>query len=91
MSVIRIKRQHNLPMDQARQQVRDVVARLQQKFDATYTWKDDTVSFKRSGASGQISVDDKQIDVEVKLGLVLSPMRASVEKAIKDYLDENIA
>jgi putative polyhydroxyalkanoate system protein len=91
VSVIRINRKHNMPLDQARQQVREVVDKLQRKIAADYTWNRDTVSFKRSGASGRIKVDDRQIDVEVKLGLVLSPMRSSVEKAINDYLDENLA
>ena len=51
----------------------------------------ETLEFKRSGADGEIEVNDAKVRVEVKLGLLLSAMSGSIKREIEKALDEYLA
>ena len=86
--MIHIQREHHLPRQRVKEQLAGLAEMLKEDLQADYEWQDDTLTFKRTGASGQISVDDNQIDVQIELGLVLRPLSGKVEQAINDYLDQ---
>jgi putative polyhydroxyalkanoate system protein len=91
MSLIRIERTHRLDHAHIRAEVESLAAELEHKLHGRYHWEGDTLRFSRAGASGQISVHPSSIVIEVKLGLALMPLRASVERTLKDYLDRHLA
>ena len=46
------------------------------------------LEFKRSGANGFIEIGDHELEIEIKLGMLLTPLKSTIETKINDYLDE---
>lgn len=90
MATVDITRDHQLGKDVARERAQQLADKLAQKLDAKCAWQGDELTFKRSGADGSITVSDAQVRVQVKLGLMLTPMagmvKGEVEKALDKYL-----
>ncbi len=86
MAIIHIKQQHKLSHDEARARIEKIAEDLKHKLDADYQWDGDSLRFKRSGASGSIDLGDDQIELKIKLGMLLAPMKPKIEK----YITENL-
>ncbi|MGB5260908.1 MAG: polyhydroxyalkanoic acid system family protein [Gammaproteobacteria bacterium] len=91
MSNIHIKRSHNLPRDEARARVEEIARDLKKKLNADYAWKGDSLRFQRTGASGSIDVNEEFIDINIQLGMMLSPMKAKIEKSIREHMTVALA
>jgi putative polyhydroxyalkanoate system protein len=87
MANIHIKRKHNLTREEARKRVDEIAKALKKEFDADYTWQGDALQFKRSGATGFIKLDEESIELKIKLGMMLTPVKGKIESAIRDKLD----
>jgi putative polyhydroxyalkanoate system protein len=87
MAVIRVRRQHHLGAKEARSTVEKLAKKLQKELDAQYHWQGSKLQFKRSGASGHIDVSEHEVNVEIKLGMLLTPLKGKIEKTIKDEID----
>ncbi|MGD8588889.1 MAG: polyhydroxyalkanoic acid system family protein [Chromatiales bacterium] len=88
MARIHIKRQHNLGRDVARQRVEKVANDLQDRLSATWSWQGDSLCFERSGASGAVQVGDDFVEFEIKLGILLSPLKGTIEQSIEQQVDK---
>ena len=64
---------------------------LAEKLSAEYQWEKDRLVFKRSGANGFVRIGNQELEIEVKLGMLLRPLKSTIEKTISDYLDERLA
>ena len=91
MSSIHIKRRHQLPRAELRKRVEHLAEDLKSKLNADYAWKGDSLRFKRSGASGSIDIAEDAIELKIKLGLMLTPMKGKIEVTIREYLDLALA
>jgi putative polyhydroxyalkanoate system protein len=91
MATIHIKRSHSLPRDVARAQVEKIARELKARLKADYAWDGDSLKFNRAGASGAIVLGDGYIDLRLKLGLALSPMKGTIEKTILERIDDALA
>ncbi|BCD85187.1 hypothetical protein PSm6_15940 [Pseudomonas solani] len=91
MARINVERSHNLGRSAVRAKAEQLAERLAREYDVRYQWRGDTLEFKRSGADGQIEVSDDKVNVEVKLGLLLSAMSGSIKREIEKALDEYLA
>ena len=87
MALIHIKREHGLTREQARAKVEELVQGLGAELKVTHEWQGDVLRFKRSGATGAVGVSDDSVEIKIKLGLVLAPAKAKIEKAILEGLD----
>ncbi|MEN8165984.1 MAG: polyhydroxyalkanoic acid system family protein [Pseudomonadota bacterium] len=90
MANINIKRQHSLGRTTARDRVQEIANSLQDKLKAKWSWDGDSLNFQRSGASGSVIVGDDFVEFKVKLGLLLSPMKGTIEDAIQQQLDRSL-
>jgi putative polyhydroxyalkanoate system protein len=90
MAVIKVKRRHKLGADQARATVEELAQKLEQELNAKYHWEGDTLRFSRSGASGHIDVKDRELAIEIKLGMLLSPLKGKIERTIQDEIDKHL-
>lgn len=88
MPSIDICRGHDLGNQRARTIVDDVANEMQQKFATTNHWQDDTLHFSRPGIEGQICIEDGQIHVQARLGLLFGAMKSVIEREIERTLDE---
>ncbi|MEJ2320816.1 MAG: polyhydroxyalkanoic acid system family protein [Gammaproteobacteria bacterium] len=88
MATIKIKKEHALPHDKVVKAVQKLADELAEKLDADYEWEGDDLSFKRSGASGKVCVGKENVEVDIKLGMLLTPLKGKIEQTVRDYLDE---
>lgn len=91
MAIIHITRYHHLDQATVRANVQELAETLVEKLSAEYKWEKDRLIFKRSGASGFVRIGDQELEVEVKLGMLLSPLKGSIESTITEYLDQRLA
>ena len=91
MSKIHIKRTHNLSRDDARARVETIAKDLKKKLDANYAWQGDSLKFKRTGASGSIDLGKDFIDINIELGMMLTPMKGKIEQSIKEHVNVALA
>lgn len=89
MSDILIRRRHNLGAKAARQAAEKIADQLDEEFDLAYEWDDNVLVFKRSGVSGELIVEKKEVHIRVRLGFLLMAIRPRVEAEIHRYFDEN--
>jgi putative polyhydroxyalkanoate system protein len=89
MSDIQIRRRHNLSAKAAKLAAEKIADQLDEEFDLAYEWDDNVLIFKRSGVSGELVVEKKEVRIRVRLGFLLLAIRPRVEAEIHRYFDEN--
>lgn len=87
MTKIDIKRQHDLGYDKAHDITDNLARELSEQFDAECRWEGPELRFERTGASGCVRVGDDEVRVEVRLGMLLSPLKGKMESVISEKLD----
>ncbi len=90
MATIRINRKHDLDQDRIRDEIQKLADELARKLSARYQWRGDRLMFERSGANGHIDIGDSDVDVEIKLGMLLTPLKSQIESTIEEYLDSRL-
>lgn len=88
MSDILVRRGHGLSLKRAKEAAEIIATRLQEQFDLAYEWDGDILRFKRSGVSGHLAVSKRDVEINVRLGFLLLPLRAHIEREIHAYCDE---
>ena len=91
MTDIHIKRTHRLDRETVHNKVQQLADKLAEDLSVEYKWEKDRLVFKRSGASGVIRIGEQEVEIEVKLGLMLKPLKGSIEKSITEYLDQKLS
>jgi putative polyhydroxyalkanoate system protein len=90
MATIHITRSHQLDQETVRDKVQELADKLSEELSAEYKWEKDRLVFKRTGANGFVRIGDQELEVEVKLGMMLRPLKGTIEKTITDYLDQRL-
>ena len=90
MATVKVKRPHQLDPSKARQTVEQLAKKLQKELDAEYHWEGSSLVFSRSGASGHINVGDKEVQVEIRLGMLLGPLKGKIQKNIEEEIDRHL-
>jgi len=90
MATIHITKSHQLDQETVRDNVQELADMLVEKLSAEYQWEKDRLIFKRSGAHGFVRIGNQELEVEVKLGMLLRPLKGTIEKTITDYLDQRL-
>ena len=91
MATIHISKQHNLDNETVRKEVQNLAEKLSEELSANYDWEGDRLVFKRSGANGHIDIGEGEIDIEIKLSMMLTPLKGTIEKTVNNYLEEHLA
>jgi putative polyhydroxyalkanoate system protein len=91
MSDIHFKRSHQLSLKDAKKVAQKAADDLAAEYDLESEWDGDTLHFHRSGVEGHIHVTDSQIDLNVKLGFLLRPFKATFEKHIEGNIEKMLA
>ena len=87
MPTISIQRRHKLDHKNAKAAAQKIAADLHQRFDLECTWDGDNVSFQRSGLSGEMRVGKNDVELNVQLSFLMTPLKGPIEKAIRNELD----
>lgn len=88
---MRIRRSHNLGLEEARHRADLIAADLQQQFSLRSQWRGDALHVQGNGVSGQLKVDEQNIELEVRLGFALKLMEGPIRSAIEKTIDEELA
>lgn len=82
MSIIHVKHKHSLSPQETRERVEEIAKGLKKEYKIDYAWKGDRLLFKRTGAAGKVDLGDGFIVLDIKLGMVLAPLKGKIEKTI---------
>jgi putative polyhydroxyalkanoate system protein len=93
MSTIRISRPHRLTRDHARRTAEAVARRLEARHPVSWSWQGDSLELSAPagparGARGRVTIEDRNLAIELHLPLALFPLRSLVEKRLTAKLDE---
>lgn len=87
MSDIDIRRRHARPVAELRSALDELATALAGKFGMRCTWRGDDLEFARPGVDGRLSLAPGEIRLRARLGLMMRPLRAAIEREIERYLD----
>lgn len=87
MPTISVKRRHKLEHKKAKAAAQTIAKDLTKRFDLVCEWSGDKVSFERAGLSGYMHVGKSEIELNVQLSFLLTPLKGPIERAIRDELD----
>ncbi|MCO4812626.1 MAG: polyhydroxyalkanoic acid system family protein [Gammaproteobacteria bacterium] len=88
---MRIRRHHNLGLEEARNRADRIAVDLQEQFSLRSNWQGDVLQVKGNGVNGQLSVDDTHFELDVSLGFALKLMEGPIRSAIEKMIDEELA
>lgn len=88
---MKIRRNHNLSVEEARDRADRIAADLQEEFSLRSRWQGDALLVEGNGVSGQLRVDDHVVELEVRLGFALKLMEGPIRSAIEKMIDEELA
>jgi putative polyhydroxyalkanoate system protein len=91
MPTICVSRTHTLPHKKAKDAAEEIARDLKARFALDYAWNGDTIEFERPGVTGTLRVKKDCIELDVSLGLLLTPLKASIEREIGAQLDRAVA
>ena len=87
MPTLSIQRAHALTPQRARAVAESIALQLRERFDLTYQWQGDVLTFRRAGVNGTLRVTTSYIELSVRLGLLLAPLASTIEREIQQKLD----
>jgi putative polyhydroxyalkanoate system protein len=90
VSHISIKRAHHATLADAKKVADKVAAKLAKEYDLRSAWEGDVLHFNRSGLHGTLAVNGKDMQVDVKLGLLMAAFRGPIQAAMEKQLDSLI-
>lgn len=91
MATIKMNRQHNLSLDDAKARVDKLAQRFADRFQIQTTWDNNALSFNRAGVSGTIAVAQDAVAVDAELGFLLGWLKPMIETEIDKHFDEHFS
>ncbi len=88
---MRIRRSHNLGLEEARNRADLIAADLQEQFSMRANWQGDALHVSGNGVTGQLKVDEHNIELDVRLGFALKLMEGPIRAAIEKTIDAELA
>ena len=88
MSNIDIHAYHTLSHEEALAAADKLSIDLSQKFGIDYGWDGEVIHFERQGVNGQITVLEKELRIQARLGFMLMMLKGPIEMEIHRYLTD---
>lgn len=88
---MKIRRRHNLGLEEARNRADKIADDLRQQFSMRSRWQGDALLVQGNGVQGQLLVDEENLELDVKLGFALKLMEGPIRAAIEATIDEELA
>ena len=87
---MRIRRNHQLGIDEAKSRANDIAGHLEQQFSLTSNWVGDRLMVRGNGVDGHLAVAEESIELVVRLGFALKLMEGPIRRAIESTIDEHL-
>ena len=75
MASISIARKHHLSHKKAKDAAEQIARDLKSRFSLDYAWNGDRIDFERPGVTGSMHVRKDQIQLDVSLSFLLTPIK----------------
>jgi putative polyhydroxyalkanoate system protein len=89
MANIDITRRHQLGCARARSMVEEIVEELSKRFSLHGTWEGNRFLIRRGGVDGEIRVEENEVRVRARLGLMYGVLKGAIEEEIRRQLDRH--
>lgn len=91
MSTISLRQDHSKTSEELRDLIRQLAIKLEDKYQLKSSWvNDDELVVQRTGIKGRISLAPKEVRVEIKLGLMMSAFKATIQTEIARSMAEKL-
>ena len=91
MATIEIRKAYTMDSEHLKVELDDLASKLGDHFSLECCWQSDScLDFKRSGAEGQINIDDEEVSIAIQLGFLLNAFKGPIEQEIQDFMDTHI-
>lgn len=87
MASIQVSYPHHRTMADARAAVQVFAAKLETKLGVKSDWQGDILMLKRQGVKGSMVLKEGLVEVELTLGMMLSPMKGQIEAEVNKQLE----
>ena len=91
MADISIIQDHKLTPKKAKAAAQKVADQMAEEFDMAVEWEGDTLTFKRSGVSGTLTLLGKQAQLDITLGFMLKAFSAKIEEQVSKNMTKVFA
>jgi putative polyhydroxyalkanoate system protein len=88
MADIEVQRDHGLGLKKAKAAAQKVADEMAESFDMESEWEGNTLHFSRSGVTGELTVTKNSVQMNAKLGFLLSAFKPKIEAQIEKNFDE---
>lgn len=86
MASISVSYPHQRTLEEAREAAQTFAGKLQAKLGVESRWLDNTLLLERTGVNGSMSLSDGLVEVDLTLGMMLTPMKGQIEAEIHKQL-----
>jgi putative polyhydroxyalkanoate system protein len=73
-------------MEEAREAVQIFSSKLEAKLGVKSYWQGDVLMLERQGVKGSMVLSEGAVDVELTLGMMLTPMKSQIEAEVHKQL-----
>lgn len=87
MADIEIERSHRLGLTQLKERLGGLEEKLLDRYGVKLTWRGNEAEVRGTGVSGTLSVDEAQVAVNLKLGLLMRPLAGKIREAMEKQID----
>jgi putative polyhydroxyalkanoate system protein len=91
MSNISIAREHKLGLAGAKQKIDSLVTTLGEKYGIKLVWRGNEADVKGSGVTGKLKIEETRIALDLKLGLMLTPLAGKIREGLERGVDKALA
>jgi putative polyhydroxyalkanoate system protein len=88
MADIDVQRDHALGLKKAKAAAQKVADEMAENFDMQSEWEGNTLHFSRSGVTGELKVTKNSVQMNAKLGFLLSAFKPKIEAQIEKNFEE---
>ena len=82
-----LRRNHQLDLEQVEATIEQLAEKMVDKLGGSWCWQGSTAVCEMRGAKARIDYDEQSICLDVKLPLVLKPLRGRLEGKIEEYFE----
>ena len=87
MADISMRRNHQLELEQVEATIEQLAEKMVDRLGGSWCWQGSTAVCELRGAKARIGYDERSISLEVKLPLMLKPLRGALEGKIEEYFE----
>ena len=91
MASILIRQAYTMPYEELKDGLDKLAGKLGERYQLDCDWEsEECLCFSGAGANGKVAIGEEEIDLEVNLGILMSPFKGTIETEIRNFIAEFI-